>query len=92
MANPLAKKSLTEDYELGLRLTDFGYSTRFVSMAPRAGAAPIAVQSHFPDSFGRAIVQKAVGLVGLRWLVGIGLAGAVVLPNAGCGCVIGGHP
>ncbi len=61
--------SLTEDYEIGLRLRRLGLRAAFVSMPERPGGLPVAVRAFFPASFGAAVRQKA------RWVTGIALAG-----------------
>lgn len=68
--HPFAGGSLTEDYELGLRVGDLGLKTIFVRMPAVPGSrAVIASRGHFPASFGEAVRQKA------RWLGGIALNG-----------------
>lgn len=62
-------ESLTEDYELGLKLSALGRRAAFVRM-PRARGAPIvATREHFPTTFEAAVAQKA------RWMNGIALSG-----------------
>ncbi|HUG45465.1 MAG TPA: glycosyl transferase family protein [Sphingomicrobium sp.] len=67
---PFAGGSLTEDYELGLRVGELGLKTMFVRM-PAVPGSPglVATRGHFPTSFGEAVRQKA------RWLGGIALTG-----------------
>ncbi len=65
---PMDPTSLTEDYEMGLRLAAKGYKTIFVRMVDRAGKL-VAVQEYFPFRVEDAVRQKA------RWMVGIALAG-----------------
>lgn len=67
--HPFPEDSLTEDYELGLRITQHGGRGVFVVIPARAGGAPVAVRAHFPETFGAACRQKA------RWVTGIALAG-----------------
>jgi adsorption protein B len=67
--SPFDETSLTEDYEIGLRLRRFGGREAFVVMPERAGALPVAVRAYFPATFKTAVRQKA------RWTVGIALAG-----------------
>lgn len=67
---PFHPDSMTEDYELGLRLGALGLRTMFV----RIGAVPgergaVASRGHFPASLDAAVRQKA------RWIGGIALAG-----------------
>lgn len=66
---PFDAASLTEDYELGLRIAEAGGRGTFARFARVAGGPLIAVKSHFPDSLGAAVRQKA------RWQAGIALAG-----------------
>ena len=67
---PFVENSITEDYELGLRLGELGLKTMFVRIPARAGErAVVASRGHFPSSFGAAVRQKA------RWLGGISLNG-----------------
>lgn len=66
---PFDADSLTEDYELGLRIAEAGGRGTFARFALRAGGPPIAVRAHFPDSLDKAVRQKA------RWQLGIALAG-----------------
>jgi len=67
---PFAGGSMTEDYELGLRLGMLGLKTMFVRIpaAPGEGGV-VASRGHFPSTLGSAVRQKA------RWLGGIALAG-----------------
>ena len=67
---PFAGSSMTEDYELGLRLGAYGFKTMFVRLPARAGEhGVVASRGHFPSTLGSAVRQKA------RWLGGIALAG-----------------
>lgn len=66
---PFDEASLTEDYELGLRLAGFGGRATFVAMPAAPGAPLVAVRAFFPGSFDIAVRQKA------RWMQGIALAG-----------------
>ncbi|HEX8840680.1 MAG TPA: glycosyl transferase family protein [Sphingomicrobium sp.] len=67
---PFAGASMTEDYELGLRLGALGLKTMFVRIRPDPGErAAVASRGHFPGTLGAAVRQKA------RWLGGIALAG-----------------
>ena len=67
---PFAGTSMTEDYELGLRLGALGLRTMFVRLPARPGERGIvASRGHFPATLGSAVRQKA------RWLGGIALAG-----------------
>jgi adsorption protein B len=66
---PFDATSLTEDYEIGLRLRSLGLSGAFVWMPEQPGGPPIAVKAHFPHKFWPAVRQKT------RWTMGIALAG-----------------
>jgi adsorption protein B len=67
---PFAATSLTEDYELGLRLGALGLPTMFVRIPASPGSrAVVASRGHFPASLDAAVRQKA------RWIGGIALAG-----------------
>ena len=67
---PFAATSLTEDYELGLRLGALGYRTLFVRIPARPGSrAVVASRGHFPADLNAAVRQKA------RWIGGIAFAG-----------------
>ena len=67
---PFAGSSMTEDYEVGLRIGALGLRTMFVRIPARPGErGVVASRGHFPATLGRAVRQKA------RWLGGIALAG-----------------
>jgi adsorption protein B len=67
---PFAGTSMTEDYELGLRLGELGLKTMFVRIPAVPGSrSVVASRGHFPGTFGEAVRQKA------RWLGGIALHG-----------------
>ncbi len=67
---PFAGTSMTEDYEVGLRIGELGLKTMFVRIPARPGErAVVASRGHFPSTFGGAVRQKA------RWLGGIALSG-----------------
>jgi adsorption protein B len=67
---PFAGRSMTEDYELGLRLGAMGLKTMFVRIpALPSERGAVASRGHFPATLGAAVRQKA------RWLGGIALAG-----------------
>jgi adsorption protein B len=67
---PFAVGSMTEDYEVGLRIGALGLKTMFVRLPARPGErGVVASRGHFPASLGAAVRQKA------RWLGGIALAG-----------------
>jgi adsorption protein B len=67
---PFAGGSMTEDYELGLRVGALGLKTIFVRIHARPGErAVVSSRGHFPATLGAAVRQKA------RWLGGIALTG-----------------
>ncbi|MGE5146830.1 MAG: glycosyltransferase family 2 protein, partial [Candidatus Eiseniibacteriota bacterium] len=73
---PFSEDSLTEDYELPLRLAARGVHGIFVKdpVAKSADEAPppqrsAGVREYFPDHFAAAVRQKS------RWIVGIALQG-----------------
>lgn len=67
---PFAGTSMTEDYEVGLRLGALGLKTMFVRIPGRPGQRDmVATRGHFPATLAAAVRQKA------RWLGGIALAG-----------------
>lgn len=66
---PFDADSLTEDYELGLRLKDFGGRGIFVRMPVAPGGNLVAVRAHFPATLEAAVRQKT------RWMTGIALSG-----------------
>jgi adsorption protein B len=67
---PVAGSSMTEDYEVGLRLGALGLKTMFVRIpATPAERGVVATRGHFPATLGDAVRQKA------RWLGGIALSG-----------------
>jgi len=67
---PFATDSMTEDYEIGLRLGALGLKTMFVRIPATPGdRAAIASRSHFPATLDAAVRQKA------RWIGGIAFAG-----------------
>jgi adsorption protein B len=67
---PFASGTMTEDYELGLRLGALGLKTMFVRIPAGPGeAGVVASRGHFPSTLGSAVRQKA------RWLGGIALSG-----------------
>ena len=75
---PFADGSLTEDYELGMRLCAMGFVGRFVGMTDRDGRW-IGTRAIFPRTLAPAVRQKA------RWLRGIALDGWDNLGWVGCG-------
>lgn len=65
-----AADSMTEDYEVGLRLGALGLKTMFVRIPAGAGRrVAVASRGHFPATLDAAVRQKA------RWIGGIALAG-----------------
>jgi adsorption protein B len=67
---PFAGSSMTEDYEIGLKIGAIGLRTMFVRIPARPGdRGVVASRGHFPATVGCAVRQKA------RWLGGIALAG-----------------
>jgi adsorption protein B len=67
---PFAGASMTEDYEMGLRLGAIGVKTMFVRIPAEPGSrVVVASRGHFPSTVGAAIRQKA------RWIGGIAFAG-----------------
>ena len=67
---PFASASMTEDYEMGLRLGAIGLKTMFVRIPAEPGSrAVVASRGHFPASISTAVRQKA------RWIGGIAFAG-----------------
>lgn len=65
---PFAADSLTEDYELGLRLAAAGATGAFVTARDMAGRL-VATRAYFPASIDAAVRQKT------RWMRGIALDG-----------------
>lgn len=61
-------QSLTEDYELGLRIAALGGRSAFVRIRDAHGAL-VAVRAHFPATLVAAVRQKS------RWIAGIALSG-----------------
>jgi bacteriophage N4 adsorption protein B len=66
---PFDETSLTEDYEIGLRLAGFGGKAAFVAMPCAPGKPLVATRAYFPHSMDAAVRQKT------RWMIGIALAG-----------------
>src|SRR5690606_41901186 len=67
-AGPFSVDSLTEDYELGLRIKAAGGRTRFVRARGEEGRL-VATRACFPGRVDQAVRQKA------RWIHGIALQG-----------------
>ena len=66
---PFDAASLTEDYELGLRLRALGRRGAFVRLPGAAGRAAVATREYFPHMIRTSVNQKA------RWMTGIALSG-----------------
>lgn len=66
---PFDAESITEDYELGLRLHTLGRRGAFVRLLAGSRRAVIATRGHFPARWHEAVAQKS------RWMAGIALAG-----------------
>ena len=67
---PFVATSMTEDYEMGLRIGALGLKTMFVRIPARVGSgAVVCSRGHFPASLEAAVRQKA------RWVGGIAFAG-----------------
>lgn len=67
--DPFDADSLTEDYEIGLRMADFGGRGIFVRLPAAGGRSPVAVRAYFPATLAAAVRQKT------RWMTGIALSG-----------------
>ncbi len=67
--NPFDATSLTEDYELGLRLAELGARCIFARVAADDVGAVVAVRAYFPGTIRESVRQKT------RWMNGIALAG-----------------
>ncbi|WP_241657524.1 glycosyl transferase family protein [Aurantiacibacter suaedae] len=65
---PFAERSLTEDYELGLRVALAGGRSRFLRVRDDAGRL-VATRAYFPSDIASAVQQKS------RWIHGIALQG-----------------
>ncbi|MEI5687714.1 MULTISPECIES: glycosyl transferase family protein [Sphingomonas] len=66
---PFDTMSLTEDYELGLRVSASGRGVCFARLRDPVDGSLVAVRAYFPEQFMAAVRQKA------RWMTGIALAG-----------------
>jgi adsorption protein B len=67
---PFASGSMTEDYEVGLRIGALGLKSMFVRIPAGPGeSGVVSSRGHFPATLGAAVRQKA------RWLGGIALSG-----------------
>lgn len=65
---PFDPGSLTEDYEIGLRIAENGGRGIFVRMLDNRRRL-VCTREHFPETLSAAIQQKA------RWMIGISLSG-----------------
>jgi adsorption protein B len=65
---PFDSDSLTEDYELGLRIADAGGRCLFLRIAAADGSL-VATREYFPGTLAASVRQKA------RWMTGIALSG-----------------
>ena len=66
---PFDAESLTEDYELGLRLHALGHRSAFVRLPAAAGRRLVVTKEYFPSTIEAAVNQKC------RWMIGIALSG-----------------
>lgn len=66
---PFDGDSLTEDYELGLRIAERGGRGVFVRLPSCGQGTMVAVRAHFPATLEAAVRQKS------RWIAGIALSG-----------------
>ena len=66
---PFDAGSLTEDYELGLRIASLGGRGVLARVREHRGGPLVAVRAFFPATLDAAVRQKA------RWMTGIALAG-----------------
>lgn len=66
---PFDENTLTEDYELGLRLAALGQPGHFARCRDPETGTLIAVRAYFPNRLVAAVRQKT------RWIIGIALAG-----------------
>jgi adsorption protein B len=68
-AAPFDAASLTEDYELGLKIRLAGGRAAFVRLPEAQGRAVVATREYFPGTIAAAVAQKG------RWMTGIALSG-----------------
>lgn len=66
---PFDPASLTEDYELGLKLRFMGARAAFVRLPAGRGRPVVSTRGYFPSTLDAAVAQKS------RWMAGIALAG-----------------
>jgi adsorption protein B len=87
---PFAGGSMTEDYEMGLRLGATGERTIFVRLpASRGDPGVVASRGHFPSSLGAAVRQRRAGWAESPLPVGTGSAGGEAWASAGSACATG---
>jgi len=67
--DPFDASSLTEDYELGIRLAEIGARGIFARVAVDGAGTVVTVRAYFPGTMAESIRQKT------RWMTGIALAG-----------------
>jgi len=68
LAGPFSIESLTEDYELGLKVAELGGQSRFLRVRDEEGRL-VATRAFFPNRIDSAVRQKG------RWVHGIALQG-----------------
>jgi adsorption protein B len=66
---PFDATSITEDYEIGLKLHALGRRATFARVPVVPGGSPIVTCEHFPSHWREAVAQKS------RWMAGIALSG-----------------
>ncbi len=66
---PFDRNSLTEDYEIGLRIAELGGKGIFVRLPGSKNAGVVGIRAHFPRTLQTAVRQKS------RWIAGIALSG-----------------
>lgn len=66
---PFDEGTLTEDYELGLRLSAIGKTGHFARFRDPVDGTLIGVRAYFPNHMVTSVRQKT------RWIIGIALAG-----------------
>lgn len=66
---PFDDDSLTEDYELGLRIKQMGGQTILVRIREYENGPIVSIRAHFPATLETSVRQKT------RWIIGIALAG-----------------
>lgn len=66
---PFDAASVTEDYEMGLKLHALGRTTAFVRLPSGDSGGVVATREHFPADWRSAVKQKS------RWIAGIALSG-----------------